>query len=369
MEPRRMKRPSETTTMTPTKEGAGYHLQGGHRPPRPRQPLGPVLGPRARTRSTATASPRPGHPRLPARGAGRLGRRPDQGRARASGSPMERIHPDGFFERVFPGRREPFPYRLAVENHEGHAWEFVDPYRFGPVLTDFDLHLLGEGTHYRNYERLGAHLRDARGVPRRPLRRLGPQRRCGSASSATSTTGTAAATRCGTAAPSGIWEIFIPDLVPGRGLQVRDQEPLQRLPRRRSPTPTASPPSCGPRPRRSSGTSPSSPGTTTTGWRTAADGQGLDAPISIYEVHLGSWKRKVEEGNRFLNYRELADQLVEYLKETELHPRRADADQRAPVRRRLGLSAGRLLRPHVAVRHARRLRLLRRHAAPQRLSA
>ena len=73
---------------------------------------------------------------------------------------MERIHPDGFFVAVFAGRQGRFPYRLTVENHEGHSWEFVDPYQFGPVLTDFDLHLLGEGTHYRNYERLGAHIRE-----------------------------------------------------------------------------------------------------------------------------------------------------------------------------------------------------------------
>ncbi len=92
---------------------------------------------------------------------------------------MERVHPDGFFEAVFPGRAKHFPYRLAVENHEGHSWEFVDPYQFGPVLTDFDLHLLGEGTHYRNFEQLGAHLIDARGLPRRPLRRLGPERPAG----------------------------------------------------------------------------------------------------------------------------------------------------------------------------------------------
>ncbi|HEY2157078.1 MAG TPA: 1,4-alpha-glucan branching enzyme, partial [Isosphaeraceae bacterium] len=77
---------------------------------------------------------------------------------------MERVHDDGFFEAVFPGRAKHFPYRLAVENHEGHAWEFVDPYQFGPVLTDFDLHLLGEGTHLRNFEKLGAHLIDHEGI-------------------------------------------------------------------------------------------------------------------------------------------------------------------------------------------------------------
>ena len=68
---------------------------------------------------------------------------------------MERLIPTASSRPSSRTDAEPFPYRLAVENHEGHTWEFVDPYRFGPVLTDFDLHLLGEGTHYRNYERLG----------------------------------------------------------------------------------------------------------------------------------------------------------------------------------------------------------------------
>ena len=267
-----------------------------------------------------------------------------------------------------PDRSEPFPYRLAVENHEGHSWEFVDPYQFGPVLTDFDLHLLGEGTHYRNFERLGAHLRDARGLPGRPLRRLGPQRACASASSATSTTGTAAATRCGTAARPASGRSSSPTSCQGEvykfeiksryhGYLVQKADPYGFAAELR-------------------------PKTASVVWDVTKfdwdddewmanreQTQGLDSPIAVYEVHLGSWKRKVEEGNRFLNYRELADELVEHLKQTALHPRRADADQRAPVRRQLGLPAGRLLRPDLAVRHARRLRLLRRHAAPQRLSA
>src|SRR3954462_6819408 len=72
--------------------------------------------------------------------------------------PMDRLHPDGLFEGVFADSQGKLKYRLAVENYQGHGWEFVDAYQFGPVLTDFDLHLLGEGTHYRNFERLGAHL-------------------------------------------------------------------------------------------------------------------------------------------------------------------------------------------------------------------
>ena len=77
--------------------------------------------------------------------------------------PMDRIHPDGLFECAFTDATGPFRYRLALENYEGHGWEFVDPYQFGSVLSDFDLHLLGEGTHYRNFERLGAHVRDHEG--------------------------------------------------------------------------------------------------------------------------------------------------------------------------------------------------------------
>src|SRR4051794_10088835 len=43
---------------------------------------------------------------------------------------LHRIHPDGLFEVILPDRVEPFRYRLAVENHDGHSWEFEDPYRF-----------------------------------------------------------------------------------------------------------------------------------------------------------------------------------------------------------------------------------------------
>ena len=70
---------------------------------------------------------------------------------------MVKIHPDGFFECVFADRASTFAYRLGLISHESHSWEFEDPYRFGPVLSDFDLHLLGEGTHYKNYR-----------APRRP---------------------------------------------------------------------------------------------------------------------------------------------------------------------------------------------------------
>lgn len=78
--------------------------------------------------------------------------------------PMARIHPDGFYEAVFPNRREPFPYRLRWMDGERHEVEAEDVYRFGSRLSDYDLYLMGEGRHYREYEKLGAHLTEMDGV-------------------------------------------------------------------------------------------------------------------------------------------------------------------------------------------------------------
>ena len=87
--------------------------------------------------------------------------------------PLRRIHADGFFEAVFPGEQALFPYRLRTDYAGLH--EFEDPYRFPPVLSDFDLHLLAEGTHYKTYEKLGAHLTEIAGVPRRVVRGVGAE--------------------------------------------------------------------------------------------------------------------------------------------------------------------------------------------------
>jgi 1,4-alpha-glucan branching enzyme len=227
---------------------------------------------------------------------------------------MDRVHADGLFECAFPGRSGAFPYRLAVEDYHGHSWEFVDAYQFGPVLTDFDLHLLGEGTHYRNFERLGAHLREHEGFrgvhfavwAPNALRvsvvgnfnhwdgRRHPMRSCG---------------------PTGIWEIFIPDLSQGEVYKFEVKSRYHSyLVQKSDPYGFAA---------------ELRPKTASIVWDVnnfawdddewMADrekAQDLHSPIAVYEVHLGSWRRKVEEGNRFLTYRELADQLVEHLKET-----------------------------------------------------
>ena len=131
---------------------------------------------------------------------------------------------------VFADRTAAFPYRLRVENHEGHSWEFVDPYLFGPVLTDFDLHLLGEGTHYRNYERLGAHLRTHRGFRGVHFAVWAPERAAGQRHRQLQSLGRPAASH-GQPRRDGDLGDLHPRPLPGRSLQVRGQEPARRLSR------------------------------------------------------------------------------------------------------------------------------------------
>ena len=76
----------------------------------------------------------------------------------SSGSvePMRRLTDDGLFEVSMQGAEIP-DYRLVATLTDGRRLELDDPYRYGRVLTDFDLYLLGEGTHHRAFEKLGAH--------------------------------------------------------------------------------------------------------------------------------------------------------------------------------------------------------------------
>src|SRR4030042_3071557 len=77
--------------------------------------------------------------------------------------PMEKIHKAGFFQAIFPEKKDVFSYRIRMKSLKGTVSEFCDPYSFLPVLTDFDIHLIGEGSHYNLYEKLGAHEMDIGG--------------------------------------------------------------------------------------------------------------------------------------------------------------------------------------------------------------
>ena len=225
---------------------------------------------------------------------------------------MEQVHPDGLFEALFPKRQEPFPYRLRVVDAGGQIAESEDPYRFPPALSDYDLHLLGEGTHYGAHERLGAHLREVDGAAGVAFAVWAPNaRRMSVVGDFNQWDGRRHPMRLHPG--HGIWEIF----VPGIGSGARYKFELlsaggEVLPLKADPYAFAF--------------EPETPRTASVVW--SLDGyawddaawmlerkrrQATDSPIAVYEVHLGSWMRASEEDNRFLGYRELAERLTSYV--------------------------------------------------------
>jgi 1,4-alpha-glucan branching enzyme len=126
--------------------------------------------------------------------------------------PLKNIHPAGLFEIIVPAvEREAFDYRLRVVWEDGSSTEIDDPYRYGPVLTSFDLHLLGEGTHFQAFDKLGARkithgIRD--GVH---FAVWAPNaRRVSVVGNFNAWDGRVHAMRA--LRPGGYWEIFLPDL-------------------------------------------------------------------------------------------------------------------------------------------------------------
>jgi len=221
---------------------------------------------------------------------------------------LPRVDSDGFFAGTVAGRTEAFRYRLRL-TVGGHAWEIDDPYRFGTVLGDVDVYLMGEGRHLRLYEQLGAHPAQIDGVAGTTFAVWAPNaRRVSVVGDFNDWDGRRHPMRLRPGA--GVWEIFLPAVGAG---SVYKYEILSHegrlLPLKADPFAFAA--------ERSPGTASivAVPGATAWNdgaWLAArAAAQRRDAPIAIYEAHLGSWKRA--EGNRYLTYRELADDLVPYV--------------------------------------------------------
>ena len=77
--------------------------------------------------------------------------------------PMEKVKVDGFFEVLLPERQLPIAYLLKLNTYSGETLLYEDPYAFPSTLSDFDAHLLAEGTHMKMYEKLGAHITELNG--------------------------------------------------------------------------------------------------------------------------------------------------------------------------------------------------------------
>ncbi|MHA1547822.1 MAG: 1,4-alpha-glucan branching protein GlgB, partial [Alphaproteobacteria bacterium] len=207
-----------------------------------------------------------------------------------------------------PGR--PPRYRLAARNAEAE-WEVEDPYQFAPVLGSVDEYLLNEGSHNRLWQALGAHVMTHEGTEGVHLAVWAPNaRRVSVVGDFNYWDARRHAMR--SLGSSGVWEIFIPGLGDGTiykyELRAADDTVLPLK---------ADPVGFG---------SEHAPQTASVvrdlrshAWQDEAwmnqrgERQRHDQPISIYEVHLGSWRRRAEEDGRSLSYRELSEELVAYV--------------------------------------------------------
>jgi 1,4-alpha-glucan branching enzyme len=223
---------------------------------------------------------------------------------------MARLHPGGVFEARLPDVHERAGYRLDVTDPGGHTVTVEDPYRFPPTLTDFDLHLLAEGRHYNADERLGAHRRTIDGVVGVVFAVWAPNaRRVSVVGDFNGWDGRVHVMRLHPG--SGIWEIFLPRIEDGARYKYEILSDAG-LALKADPHAFAFEPD---RPRTASVVYDID----THRWDDAAwmgeraRHNALDAPIAIYEVHLGSWRRVPEEGSRPLTYLELAEQLPAYV--------------------------------------------------------
>jgi 1,4-alpha-glucan branching enzyme len=224
----------------------------------------------------------------------------------------ERLHPAGLFVASLPDKKTPFRYRLRALRG-GHWHEFDDIYRFPPVLGELDVHLLVEGNHLASHQKLGAHPVVHDGVEGVAFAVWAPNaRRVSVVGDFNAWDGRRMPMRKRHA--GGFWEIFVPGLRPGQLYKYELLGPGgELLPLKADPhaEQTERPPGTAsvvaPPPRHL--------------WQDGAwmgerwRHNDREAPISIYEVHLGSWRRNPAREGRYLTYRELAEQLVPYAAE------------------------------------------------------
>ncbi|WP_405339439.1 1,4-alpha-glucan branching protein GlgB [Fibrobacter sp.] len=218
----------------------------------------------------------------------------------------------GFFEAILDKEYEPFFYNLIIRQGDNNEYTLTDPYAFLPVLSDFDRHLISSGTHYELYRKLGANLVEHQGFKGVHFAVWAPNARAVSVvGSFNSWDGRRHQMRM--LGSTGIWEIFIPNIGEGElyrfeihgadgNLHVK-VDPLAKLSEVRPATASIT--------THLDGYEWGDDLYMTTHWATKVFG----SPMNIYEVHAGSWRRDPANPDRFLNWDELAETLIPYLKE------------------------------------------------------
>ncbi len=257
-----------------------------------------ILGPHLRPEGVVVRTLRPGAETAEAIS-------PDSSEVHAQ---LLRRHRGGFFEGLVPDVQEMPRYRLRF-TRGGDSWEEEDTYRFPSTMAELDIYLMAEGRHLRLYEVLGAHPLTLDGVSGTRFAVWAPNaRRVSVVGEFNDWDGRRHPMR--RLVDVGAWEVFIPDVGPGELYKFELLGPLgELLPLKADPFAFLS---------------QAAPGTASVvhglperqwddeTWMTGREArQERKAPISIYEVHLGSWQQK-EDGD-YLSYEELAERLIPYV--------------------------------------------------------
>ena len=220
---------------------------------------------------------------------------------------MSCLDPRGFYQ-INLGPRDNFAYRFRITGDMDNVWETEDPYRFPSVLGDMDVYLLAEGNHLEMYKKLGAHHIEMNGVYGVSFAVWAPNaKRVSVIGNFNNWDGRVHVMRKHPTA--GVWDIFIPGLSNGELYKFEVKGMDNSIHVKADPLAFYS---------------EKRPNTASivydirdyewndAGWMDYREtANSFDRPMSIYEVHLGSWRRK--NGNDYLTYRELADHLVPYV--------------------------------------------------------
>lgn len=217
---------------------------------------------------------------------------------------------EGYFEGIMGRRKNVFQYKLECEDQEGNQWSYIDPYQFKSSLTDLDLYLFAEGNHFDIYKKMGSHFTTINQVDGVSFVVWAPfAKRVSVVGAFNNWDGRRHAMRM--LEKSGVWEIFIPGLIEGESYRYEIKTEEDVILYKSDPYASWS----ELRPQNASKVY----NMNTYQWH---DQKWLEKretkrytqePVSIYEVHIGSWKQ--HENGDFYTYREIAEELVGYLVE------------------------------------------------------
>ena len=222
---------------------------------------------------------------------------------------MPKISEHGVFELVLESK-EIKSYKVEYRYHNGGSYRTKDPYSFLPVLTEYDLFLIGEGNHHKIYEKLGAHAVTHEGTKGVAFAVWAPEaKKLSVVGNFNNWDGRTHQMR--SRGSSGVWELFIPGVEEGDVYRFEIKTKEGHILKKIDPyafyfekRPANACIVYDIENKHTWNDTDWMENRKTTNW--------LEKPISVYEVHLGSWKRK--DGNQFLTYKELAEDLVNYVK-------------------------------------------------------